>query len=78
MLIDLAGGTHLNSEVVLLALHVAVDVVARHVGHAGAEWAEGCVQLLRCADEAVGNGAHDGFEGADALVEFALAAAAGH
>ena len=46
VLVDLAGSTHLNAEIVLLALHIAVDVVARHVGHAGTKLAERCVQLL--------------------------------
>ena len=78
MVVELVCGTHLHAEVILVPAHVSVDIIARHRRHGHAQWGELAVELARYTGEAVGDGAHDGFEGAEALVEFTFSAATRH
>ena len=78
MFVNLAGSTQLEAEVILLTFHIAVNIIARHVGHAGAKLSDGTIQLSGSCDELVGNGTDNCFEGTDALVELTLTTAARH
>ena len=73
---EFVSGTELKSEIVLFSAHVAIDVITGHRGHGHAERCKLGVELARHTDEAVGDGADDGLEGAESVFKFAFSTAA--